>query len=192
MRTAARGNDNGSQRAYACRSEPGYLMSGCGKNSILIRWADAFITEVVLARLEADKRLLREVAQSGTGTPRARRRAELLRDEESVRARRAEALEMLAVGELTRAEYARLTQRLDEQMRVVEKELNKLDADSPLRMMSGSGSIREAWETRSLSERSALVRVLIERIDVARSPHKGSIKEAEKAKRFHIVWREEL
>jgi site-specific DNA recombinase len=192
MRTASRGRDNESQRAYACRSEAGYLLSGCGKNSTLIRWTDAFVTEVVLARLEADKRLLREVAQSGEGTPRARKRSQLLGDEERINTRRAEALEMLAVGELTRADYARLTQRMDDQMREVEKELNKLDASEPLRLMAGAGSIREAWETRSLSEQSALIRVLIERIDVSRAPHKGSIKEAAKAKRLHIVWREEL
>lgn len=192
MRTASRGRGNESQRAYACRSEPGYLVSGCGRNLIVASWTEAFVTEVVLERLEADKKLLREVSQSGAGTPRARQRAQLLRDEESIRAKRAEALEMLAVDELTRADYVRLSQRLDEQLRVVEKELDRLTADSPLRIMSGSGSIREAWETRSRSEHSALLRVLIERIEVSRAPHKGRAKEAVRVQRLNIIWREEL
>jgi DNA invertase Pin-like site-specific DNA recombinase len=98
-------------------------------------------------------------------------------------ARLAELGEMLADGEIDRAEYKRLTARVTERIDDAERKLARLDTSTPAVRLEGQGAlIADAWEAMTLDERRDVIGAVAEYFTVMPAEKPVNIFRAERIK----------
>ncbi len=189
MGNMTRGKKLASTNTYACRSDPALLMRGCGSCRIFGAWVDDFVTTAVLTRLENDKKLIRNLHKP-TKDPSEKEHNELVRALGQSRLKTQEATEMWADGHLSRAEFEQALRRLKEKQAIIERQLEKLEAARPVAMILTSTDLSKTWEERTLEEKRALIRLVIEKILIHKSKTPG--RNTFDSSRIEILWRKEF
>ena len=153
-----------SRAKYRC--VPGDLKRGCGNLMRVAVTLDHLVTESVLYRLDSPEMKALLVAQESRGNEIAP-----LRDnEQALRDRLDELLIDYTDLTLSKPEYVKARDRVQENLRAVEGELSVLySSEHAAAMLSPTQSIREAWEQSSTGWRRKLLTLVIQKITVERS-----------------------
>jgi DNA invertase Pin-like site-specific DNA recombinase len=144
---------------YVCPSYP--HGAWCGNNTRLSVPLDHLVTEALLYRLDTDAlaRLLQ-----GEGAVQA---VLPLDDRDRLRARLDQLLDDYADGTLTKPEFTRARQRVQNELDAVEAEIAAIYASQDAtRMLSAGESVRAAWEREPVAWRQRLMKLMIERVVV--------------------------
>lgn len=143
---------NGRGPAYMCRSRKGHLRRSQPQ-------VDEFVEEVVIRRLSQPD-AVDLLAPKVPGVDRAGLSAEL----NALRERANQLAASFADGEITAAQMSAGSVRLNERIKVIERELAAAVTRTPLDLVAGVGTpdVREAWGALSLASKRAILRLLVD------------------------------
>jgi site-specific DNA recombinase len=168
---------NGTKRAWNCRKTAGEE-DRCGTISITAAPVEDLVTDLVLRRLESKsvvKAMTRPRARGTSHKERddlERRLVQLGRDQDAGLISRAEWL----------ARRGPLQERLDAAQAIVDR-----DAGTTALARFAGRDPRKLWGTLTLDEKRAILRVLIERVDVA--PGVRGVRAVDPG-RLHVQWKQ--
>lgn len=123
---------------------------------------DAAISELVLTWLEGHADKLTKPAPKSA----SKAASKAVQDAEQHRKRLDDLAVLLANGDLTAADYAAATREVRNRLAAVEQRLDRSSARPETVRMIRTGDIRSAWEQADTDTRRAVIKELIERIDV--------------------------
>ncbi|MCW2092780.1 UNVERIFIED_ORG: DNA invertase Pin-like site-specific DNA recombinase [Rhodococcus erythropolis] len=157
---------------------PAYACAGCTRVSRSVRLVDDLVGKVVVnrvLRMDANPGFMRRVASSPTGE------AELL----ELNSRLDTAADMLADGELDRAGYQRIRDRVSPRIAELKKAMAPSAAHSALAQMIASEDKTEYWNSHAdVAEKREVVRSLFDGVIIL--PAKG----IERDQSLRFVWRD--
>jgi site-specific DNA recombinase len=189
MTNMTRGKKLASTNTYACRKDEALVLSGCGSCRMFGAWVDEFVTEAVLHRLKNDKSLIKGLAAKKNTKSDSEQKALLMQLSKNGLFMN-EAQDYWLKGEYTKGEYERAHKILGETRRVIEQQLNRLEAVRPVTSLLASVDLNMSWEERTLLEKRALLRLLIEKVMISKSLSPG--RNTFDSRRIEILWRKEL
>lgn len=189
MGNMTRGKKLESTNTYTCRSDPALLMRGCGSCRILGAWVDEFVTTAVVSRLQNDAKLIRNLKKPSKNPSDAEHRDLVISLIQS-RSKVDEASNMWADGLLSGPEYQNLLKRLKENQASIERRLAAIEASRPVSEILNSADLTKSWADKSLVERRALLRLIIEKIVINKSQTPG--RNTFDSRRIDIIWREQF
>lgn len=141
--------------------------------SIVAHKADDAARDAVLDYLDS-KEFARSLARARAGAKESERDVAKLADQLSRdHARLSDLGEMLADGELARAEYRRLAARVQDRIDGAERKLAQLDTAGPSARLEGTGAaLRRAWDAMTLDEQRDVIGAVVDHfvIDPAEKP----------------------
>lgn len=136
-------------RYYRCRS--------CLSNFIRIDETDAFVAQLVIARLsQPDSEIL--------AMPRAEQKADdddLEAKARILRARLTELVDMYATGEITRAQHQRAAEAVKTELSAVEARMSTTPGRTLVGELISSEDIEQAWANLDIAQRKELVSALV-------------------------------
>jgi hypothetical protein len=182
MSSQTRGKAQGMVFSYSCRNDPALLSPGCGSMRIYGAWADAFVSEATIQRMEATTGLWERVIATETEADDI---DEALLEVEALEAREQELATMFAAGEITREVMARTSGEISRRRDVVTGRLNDLRTRKNLPITS-TGAFRADWGEATVAERRAILGFVVEKVVIHPSRTRGRKFDAE---RVEIVWR---
>jgi len=152
---------DGDRRRYGCRKGPDF--NGCGKVFISAEPVESFIARAVLARLDSPATLdafrAAQVPDSEITT---------LTDELAGLVRKSDELtEMWTDGTLTRREWIKARDRIEERSDATRRRLARLNTGTGLAEFVGQGqSLREAWDSSdmTLQRQAAIIGAILSRV----------------------------
>lgn len=152
----------GTLRRYRCRaSNDTGTRVGCGRNIVLADPLEDWITEAVFFRFDSP-----QVATALAPTANQDQMAELLREFQERKAH----LDGLAVDYgrklLDKRAYGLARQAAEAELEQTKAQLSKLQDDRAVGLLPVDQTIREAWEGASFEWKQAVIRLIIERIDI--------------------------
>jgi site-specific DNA recombinase len=143
------------RRRYVCASGPNF--GGCGKTGRLADPVEQLVSEWVLRQLGGP------ALAAATGEDQAER--ELLAALQVGQDRLDELVDAFADGTLSRADFARARARVEARMDATRRRLAGQAATRTLATLPvGERALREAWESRGLSWRRAVLAAVVERV----------------------------
>jgi site-specific DNA recombinase len=147
------------RRRYVCASGPNF--GGCGKTGRLAEPVEHLVVEWVLRQLSGPA--LSAALAAATGEDQAER--ELLHALQVDQDRLDELVDAFADGTLGRADFARARARVEARMDTTRRRLAGQAATRTLAALPvGERALREAWESRGLSWRRAVLAAVVERV----------------------------
>jgi site-specific DNA recombinase len=170
-RAPMRGHKSSGSRGYAC--------SVCERR-IAANKTDARVRDLLLARLDTPE-LARMHAVAQSSTDEAAAIDEVRETEDRLRT----LSEMFAAGDLSRDEWDSGRKVAGERREAAERRLNREPGPRALAESLGAESLRDLWDEREDGWRRELLRVLIERIDVAPAEVPGRWE----PQRLSVKWR---
>jgi len=189
MGNMTRGRKLESTNTYACRSDPSLLMRGCGSCRIFGAWVDEFVTAAVVSRLQNDAKLIRNLKKPSKNPSDAEHRDLVISLSQS-RSKIGEASNMWADGILSRPEYENLLKKLKENQATIERRLTTIEASRPVSEILNSADLTKSWTDKSIVEKRALLRLIIEKIVINKSLTPG--RNTFDSRRIDIIWREQF
>jgi site-specific DNA recombinase len=168
---------------YLC---PPPAKGGCSGVTIVARRAEERVRDLVLEHLDTPEfaRALQEARQAATENDHDV--AALLDQVTRDRARLLELGDMLADGELSRAEYGRLTAKVELQITDAESRLARAETVIPADLEGQGARLAEAWEAMTLDEKRTLIGAVAECFVVKPAPRPRNVFQPE---RVQPVWR---
>jgi DNA invertase Pin-like site-specific DNA recombinase len=172
---------SGGQRRYACAKGAGF--SGCGKTYITAEPVEEWVTDAALARLNSAE-LTAALADRNAETPEAERW-----QQEADAAQ--EQLDELATAygerEITMSEWRAARQPIEQRLTAARRQLAKLDRNSVLSGLVGSGAeLAEQWDLLDLTRQHAILSALLDHVMV--SPGRRGYNRFDPG-RLTAVWR---
>lgn len=163
---------NNGKRAFKCKK--GQRPGNCGGLSIMMEPLDRLTREIVLARFFLAGDSMLKVARA-----RARKKSKVsaraVGKLDSLRVRMQEVEDMFTNGEITRAQFHRMSERLREQQ---DSAAAQLDAATEARLLQSLPvtveDLESTWDDGSLDERRALLGLVVERFEILPAPHRGA------------------
>jgi DNA invertase Pin-like site-specific DNA recombinase len=186
MSNMTRGKALGSTSSYACRNDPAIRMRGCGGVRMVGAWVDTFVTKAALTYLSREKELLKDLA-GNNNEQQLRRHTELLEELEASRNRMNVIQDMFLDGKTTQSEYERARKKLGTKHELLEKEIDLLEASRSPKVIFEGEDIDAIWEKRSIEERRAILKVIIQEVKIHKSKNHGS--NLPQWDRIEIIWR---
>lgn len=152
VRSATTKRRDGTYAAiYRCRAR------GDGHVGRRAEEVDRLVTEIVVGRLQQPDIREKLVAHGRTDDANLRAEADLLR------ARLAEAADMYANAEVTRAQLQQINQQLNDRLAAIEGQMQVRTADASLAPFLGStGDAADVWDALGIEQRRAVVRALVD------------------------------
>lgn len=141
-------NYKGDRRTY-------YVCSKRVHNAIRIEPTDEFVEKLILARLTRDGS---EVLAQPISEPEG---DDLERDVKALRLRRDELVDMLAAGELNRAQFGRAAERLDKEIADAEREMSTRAGGVLLHNLFTAGDIELSWKNLEWSQKREVINALL-------------------------------
>lgn len=159
LRSLAR---EGGKRSYACRSGPG--LGGCGGIRVQAEGIEAYVREVVCGMLADPETRAVLASMSGDGADDHDGLVEAMQQVETKRAR---LVDLYTDGDITRAEFRRRRDELDEEARALDAEIARRSGARRLVDVPASfEELVEAWEARGIEFQRMLVEAVLEPIVV--------------------------
>lgn len=153
---ARRGRER--RRTYICTSDPG--KGGCGGLRVIADPLEELITEAVFLRLDSP-------ALSASIAEDASPRDELLHDLGQLESRLTELADMWAAGAISRSEWLTARSGIEARLESGRREYARERNGAALEEFVGRpGALRAAWDGLSLDRRRAVLRSVIDRIDI--------------------------
>jgi chromosome segregation ATPase len=149
-------------------------------------WVDTFVTKAALTYLSREKELLKDLAGSNN-EQQLRRHTELLEELEASRNRMNVIQDMFLDGKTTQSEYERARKKLGTKHELLEKEIDLLEASRSPKVIFEGEDIDAIWEKRSIEERRAILKVIIQEVKIHKSKNHGS--NLPQWDRIEIIWR---
>jgi site-specific DNA recombinase len=147
------------RRRYVCASGPNF--GGCGKTGRLAEPVEQLVSEWVVRQLSGPA--LSAALAAATGEDQAER--ELLHALQVNQDRLDELVDAFADGTLSRADFARARARVEARMDATRRRLAGQAATRTLAALPvGERALREAWASRGLSWRRAVLAAVVERV----------------------------
>ena len=176
------GSRSGDRVRYICHSGPG--RDGCGRIAVAAGQLDELVRDLVLAALAGPH--LAEARQRLAGNDR--RQAKAAEDLTDAEARLDEMAADYADGTITRREWLtareRLERRIGEARSVLDANGNGMLATLP----ADADALRAAWKAGDVEWKRALVRTVIDRIDIQPATKRGPKLDPDRVVPG-IVWR---
>lgn len=170
-------------RAYACRTKyvPGHrgFKKSCGTISVKAEWIEDDVAEQIIGRLMRPRNAELLAAASGANTAEDDAVRELIEVEERLKVLGVD----YADGLIGRTEFLAARDRLSERLHTLQRAASAPQLDLPF---TDPAEMVRWWQNASISQRQALARQQIDRIDVG--PHNGRRSEYDPT-RVGIVWR---
>ena len=186
MTNMTRGKALGSTSSYACRNDPAIRMRGCGGVRMVGGWVDTFVTQASLTYLAREKELLKDLAGANS-EQQFKRHTELLEELEASKIRMNVIQDMYIEGKTTQAEYERARKKLGAKHDLFAKEIDLLEANRSPQVIFDGENLEAIWEKRSIEERRAILKVIIQEVKIHKSKNHGS--NLPQWDRIEIIWR---
>jgi len=186
MGNMTRGKKLYSTNTYACRKDPALNMQGCGCR-MYGAWVDEFVTTAALERLKNDKKLLKGLATNKSSAS-AKHIKELNNQLNLTYLRMNETREIWEKGVITTKEFEKLRTNQNSQEQNIKQQIAKINALAPVQTLTGSVNLEKSWEERTLEEKRALLKLIIEKVYIYKSTTPG--RNTFDASRIEIKWRE--
>ena len=164
---------------WRCAKRPGY--TNCGQMSISSQPFEELIAEAVLIALEGPE-LDRVLASAGTDDEDTVAADEVAK----VEARLLELAKTYGAGEISKAEWMRARQSLEERAGSARAVLHRRERSGALAAYAKPGMLREAWPELETSQRHAVIAAVVDHATVAPALRRGPIFDPD---RVGITWR---
>ena len=154
---------------YRCPAST-QVEGACGGTTINGAPTEAFIIGEVLRTLdtEAFAKAIKRAIKAHAGTDLANAMGALDRK----RVRLADVEEMFTEGELSRAEYKRMSATLRDAIEQLERDVAAFDGGPPVHLVGAGEQLRVAWDAMTFTEQRDVLALMIDRVTVAKS-HRG-------------------
>jgi site-specific DNA recombinase len=169
-------------RRYRCNSQPG--MTRCGGVSILSEPVDILVTEALLDRLSLS-RIPEKVNRGPQGA-----REPLLSELEQAKRKRDDIATLYATDQLTQSEWVSARRAVTIRIEEAEHALRSagISPNPALKNLpEGGPKLRGWWAAADTQQRSAVVKAVIERVDIA--PGRPGANRFDPARVGYPVWR---
>jgi DNA invertase Pin-like site-specific DNA recombinase len=163
---------NGTRR-YACGQAPG--KNECGGVAIQGEKLEGLVVEVVMQRLDTP------ALAKALAAPKASKAV----DVDALEARLAELADTYAEGEITKAEWMRARDKIEERLAKARRQRDGAALAAVTDRYAKAGALREAWPSMSIDQRRAVLGVVIDRVIIGPAPRPGQFD----AERVDIAWR---
>ena len=156
-------------RAYGCHKTSG----GCGRIFGVAEPIEEFVVEAVLTALDGPALRARRTEDPGEQVA-----DQIAADE----ARLADLADLWADGTITRAEWLRSRQRIEDRLAETRRQVQR----RPANVFTGISDLRAAWEGLSLDRRRAIISAVLDRVTLGPAVSRGNRFNPD---RVGLVWR---
>jgi hypothetical protein len=148
-------------------------------------WVDSFVTKAALTYLSKEKKLLKDLA--GDNKEQLKLHTSLLEDLEASTQRLYSIQDMYLEGKTSQAEYERARKKLGAKHQELQREIDLLEAKRSPKVVFESENIERVWEEKTIEEKRAILRVIIQEIRIKKATNLGS--NLPDWNRIEIIWR---
>lgn len=165
------------QRGYGCLKTHG----GCGGVHCLADPVEQLVTDAVLTALDGPA-LAQLIAARDDGG-----KAAAIQAVAAAEARLAELTDLFADGEITRGEWLRARERVEDRLEGSRKTLAHRDAPDILsNLLDAPGGLRDAWDGLTLDRRRAVIKTVLEGVTLDRA---SGVRNRFNPDRIDLRWR---
>lgn len=184
---SAREYKSETRRRYRCRSSNDLgEKAGCGRNIHLADPLEEWVTEAILFRFDSP-----EVAAALAPQENQLAMEELLGEFQEGKAH----LDGLVVDYgrrlLDKSQFALAKQAAEAELEQTKARISKIQDDRAVGLLPANQAVRAVWNEASFEWKQAVIRLVVERINVTRGPERRGKRDAAKfdPELYEIVWR---